>query len=898
MHPEVGFRTISTYWVFNPSALPQPSGSTPSYGYIFNIKYAPYSAAVSTLDMSTQTGPSAYLDPIGDQGKTCNLTLGAMFGQTGQSGTLVDSCIEVFQNQATDTLGLEKVLGNLTHDDQNFSFSIVGVSQNYRPPELDIGHTPGAPGGAREFDVIHDGEQPGPTATAVDFTLDVRAFGAIQNDMYPTTMAGVWNRDDHGAGAVYREYGRMVQEDLADRYAKQNGTTPRALHDPACLFPSGDHWGPPPPLDGGTADAGTTDAGTTEAGATEAGTVDAGYFSGPQQWHAAPGCTGFEAWIDEAYPNVWAYTNPSGSQVAGMPVSTTDATQTDPANVFDVGFNFGSFSNGGLRPGTPYALFCMDPGVYSFCGAPSLYGLSADLLDASFQQVLQIMGDGDIDNLPPGAGDRRYFFMMYNRALAKFFFSGAALHTGACGGPATSQPGYCANSTNAGMNPVPYFGDYLLNTDDMFFDSFGPNGNRSEFINFDFADLTHDPMGFNLSVLLIGSNWREEHFYERLDREERALFMAMQNEDSKAAGQAAWALTRDSSGNPVMDEWGWPRKNADMFLTNLAGSPAIAAGPWVGVPNPNPTDGGPVYKPITQPATDAGPAVTNQFVDPCFPATPLDQVGKSPWYCATHLDPDCPVQAPTNSDGTLVTRDNGEPILAGYCGVWNPTAFALGSSNIQVISGQPGSHITAQQGQLEREAEVLVPSYANPYDLTTKMTPIDVLVPWGPNDGSNGFAVPSNAGGQTSVFVRTAFLEFSGQIIVPVIDYWPTPAADGGPSNTISIQAYESSDFLGDLFLCYDTVTAASRAGTRAPGDILTVHMYTPVQHIVSWIANHPEAQTNCSIVLRYGPSNNYPDCITSVVNGVTVDIDPGQGSGRVVDATLFVPGSGLTPAH
>ena len=475
--------------------------------------------------------------------------------------------------------------------------------------------------------------------------------------------------------------------------------------------------------------------------------------------------------FDEAYPNVFGTT--------GLPVSTTDPTQTDPNNYWDVGYNFGNVSDSGLRPGTPYAIMCMDPGIYNFCGAPSLYGQYADLLDASLAQVLQIMGDGDINNLPSGVGDRRYFFMMYNRALAKYFFSGAALHTGACGGPAANQPAYCNGSTNANADPVPYFGNYQLNTDDMFFDSFGPNGNRSEFVTFDFADLTHDPMGFNLSVLLIGSNWREEHFYERLDREERALFMAMQNEDSKAAGQAAWAVTKDSHNNPVKDEWGWPRKNADMFLTNLAGSPAIAAGPWVGVPNP--ADGGTGYMPI---------GATNQYVDPCFPTTPLDQVGKSPWYCATHLDPDCPVQAPTvNGDGaTLVVRDNGEPLLAGYCGIWNPTAFALGSSNIQVITGQQGSHITAQQGQFEQEAEVLVPSFANPYDLTTKMTPIDVLVPWGPNEGGNGFSVPANAGGQTSIFVQTAFLDFSGQVITPIIDYWPAPAADGGPSNYISIR--------------------------------------------------------------------------------------------------------------
>ncbi len=472
VHPELAFRTVSMYFYLNPSALPQPSGSTPWEGYIFNVKYAPYSPAISLLDMSTAKGPYAYMTPIGDMGKSCNnLDLGDSFGN------LQSNCIEVFKDPTTNATGLAKVLGNLTHDDQNFSFSIVGVNQNYRPPELDIGHTPGAAPGPRAFDVIHDGEQPAPTATAVDFTLDVRAFGAIQNDKYPTATTGVWHRDDHGAGAMYREYGRMVQEDLAARYATLHGTTPRALHDPACLFPPGDAWGPPVPpttgdggVDGGV--DGGIDAGAPDTGTTDAAKTDAGYFSGPQQWHAAPGCTGFEGWIDEAYPNVWAYT--TGSHVAGMPVDPSDPTKIDNADSnFDVGYWDGSISNAGLRPGTPYSMFCMDPDVEDFCGSPSLYGNNSDLLDASLAMVLQIMGDGDINNLPSGVGDRRYFFMMYNRALAKYFFSGAALHTGACGGPAANQPGYCSGSTNANADPVPYFGDYQLNTDDMFFDSFG-----------------------------------------------------------------------------------------------------------------------------------------------------------------------------------------------------------------------------------------------------------------------------------------------------------------------------------------------------------------------------------------------------------------------------------------
>lgn len=830
IHPIIGFRTISMYWDMDPPVLPPPSGSTPHDAYFFNIKYAPYSPAVSLLDMSTATGPTGSLNPIGNltPAKNCQLALGGTFGD------LQNNCINVFASATTNTTAMEKVLGNLTHDDQNFTFSVVGINQNYRPPQLDLG-------GARQYDVIHDGEQPGTDAVAVDFTLDVRANGPIMNDRYATPVAGVYGRDNHGAGAVWREWGRMVQADLAARYVKIHGGTPKTLHDPSCLFPM-------------------TGVGT----ATQAYAWPAG--QGPSTWHAAPGCTGFEGLIDEAFPNTLGTT--------GLPVNATDPTQADPLNVWDLGYALGNLSDNGLRPGLPYANFCMDPGIYNFCGSPSLYGQSNDLLDASLATVTQIMADGDPANLPPGVGDRRYFFQMFTQALAKYFVSGAATHTGECGG--ATPPGYCGNpaTTNA-FDPVPYFGNVAINTDDLFFDSYGGNANRGEFVQYDFADATHDPMGFNISTLLIGSNLQEEHFYRRLDREERALFKAMENADAKAAGQAAWALLRDSSGKVLKDEWGVPLKNANMFLSNLAGSTAIAGGPWSA---PSDASGNPI------------PVGTANAYDPCFPTTPSAKVMKTAMYCATHLDADCAIHAPTNADGTLVTRANGEPLLAGYCGIWNPSPFALGTANMQLVN----THLTPTQQQFEEEAEVVIPNFDNPYDQTTANHPFNVLVPWLPDENGVGFVVPST--GQTNIFVQTAQLNFSGQVVVPVIDYVPVPItdADGGVTGTgAQIMAYESGDFLGEVFLCYDTVSAGDRAGTGRPGDILAAHMYTSVQDILTWITDHPQAQANCNLIVRYSPFDNFPDYITSVSNGVTVNIDQGGGSGRVVDVTVFLPGQG-----
>ena len=98
------------------------------------------------------------------------------------------------------------------------------------------------------------------------------------------------------------------------------------------------------------------------------------------------------------------------------------------------------------------------------------------------------------------------------------------------------------------------------------------------------------------------------------------------------------------------------------------------------------------------------------------------------------------------------------------------------------------------------------------------------------------------------VFVITAQLDFTGQVITPVVDFLPlTPASDPNPFDTnppppyqIQVQAIETQDFLGDLFVCVDPVTSANRVGTNVPGDILTAHMYTSVETILELASDPP----------------------------------------------------------
>src|SRR5205823_1426357 len=101
------------------------------------------------------------------------------------------------------------------------------------------------------------------------------------------------------------------------------------------------------------------------------------------------------------------------------------------------------------------------------------------------------------------------------------------------------------------------------------------------------------------------------------------------------------------------------------------------------------------------------------------------------------------------------------------------------------------------------------------------------------------------------------------------------------PSKGIGFKSVETSDFLGDVFLCID------------PNDntMLLARMYSPVAQLLDWINKHNTAATGCGIIVRYSPYGNYPDYITSLSNGVEVSITQGGGFGRVVSTDLFVPG-------
>ncbi len=244
-----------------------------------------------------------------------------------------------------------------------------------------------------------------------------------------------------------------------------------------------------------------------------------------------------------------------------------------------------------------------------------------------------------------------------------------------------------------------------------------------------------------------------------------------------------------------------------------------------------------------------------------------------PWYCATHGTPtapdsDCQNGPPADANGNMLVDGEGRPLFTNYHGIWTGTAFSIGS-------------VLPEQSQQPYIASAIlnIPNYANPYDLTTTNTPITQIVPWIPFQPGNGFEVPIN--GQRSQFVQTGSFDFSGVTITTNVDYTPTYDKNGN-ENGGTIVAVETQDFLGEVFPCVDATT----------GDILRVKMYSSVLDIIAWLESHPGSQTACNMYIRYSPYDNYPDVITSIANGVMVNVNPGAagGPGRVGDVTIFSP--------
>jgi hypothetical protein len=546
----------------------------------------------------------------------------------------------------------------------------------------------------------------------------------------------------------------------------------------------------------------------------------------PAAWIAyeiSSGCTGAE--------NLISADTTSGDDPVNVGPATAVALDPSYALGMKLGHQKGVFcldaeSNNSIQAQIAHGATAVGP---QYCAAP--FGEEDDILTAMANQVWTIYGQGKPANLPVDMQDHRFFFKMYGQALIKTL----------------EWLGDFDLTRTPASPPIQPVDSYPIELNDLFFDSIGSGQfEQMEYVDRRFvcADSTpahpdndctnaQPPTDIIFSADVLDGIMNGYDFTRYLYRGETALYRALQEPDpaSTTMPPATYAIGRASN----------------LLLTNLAGSPVLAN--W------------PSYQCAI---TNAGPDyVAPNGVD--YPTATPEEVA-----ACQHMT------APYDSrTGQLLIDADGNPIFSAYSLAFPDSTgliqspLQLGSANLSVTTG---TGVTAEQLEFEAEALVTVP--------TLDGSTVTTLLPYLPQQPSVGFPVMVNA--DYDQWVATAQIDFTGVTISAVVDFVQNPPPSGTPNQILAV---ESTDFLGDLFLCYDAAT----------GDLLTTRMYDNVARILDWLNAHPNAyfgsdSSECNLIVRWSPYDNYVDLIETTTNGVRIDTTQGGGFGRVVGAQVYYP--------
>jgi hypothetical protein len=524
-----GARSVGIYFDAADSQSTDPaSAATPGDIYMFPVKFEPYSLApynegldqfVSPISDSTLTfngnpiyGPYAPAGVLSPTGATpfCTIYMGETYG------TFIDNCVNVSGSAATDQTSVAKLLGGQNHAAEWFTFSVVGINQNFSADQAELTQN-GMPGVLQ--DSVHT---PANDCVASDFYVDVRSSGQKLNDMrgdsvpalpasnancvptgaptWPLAAQGACpsgctvadcdaafedaalaGEDLHGSAAILGYYRALVIDAI---HAEMASVTPPIVPqaNPAkCWFDSTPY---------------TTAAALAQALAT---------------WVAPTGCTGFEQMVIPA--------NPLGT---GVWTDTIDVSVegTQPTSVF--------------QPGDPELDFYADPvngaGENNNVTAPNLF-------QASLSQVTAILGHGNVAALPPNVRDWRFYLQVWAQAFTGYLLNRA--------GNPTWHDLY--NDHIAATHTL-----RQVNQDALFFDLLNGGLDKFEYIDRTQAQTLGYPIDFEYDILLNTSNTQDNNFYQRLTRGESALYTSM-----------------------LQDKTAVPGSNENVNLSDLFGSPAI-----------------------------------------------------------------------------------------------------------------------------------------------------------------------------------------------------------------------------------------------------------------------------------------------------------------------------------
>jgi hypothetical protein len=783
-------------------------------------KITPFGNAAINLKIDN-VGPTAVAGVLNTQtNMPCTMQFGSTFGD------FLSECVETTGNMTTDLGNYNKLIGGIQHDDERFYFNIQGVDLNFGDSRL------------MPTQVAGDQDIPAAADTASNFSIDQNTLGPIVHDYAGNDTTQT--KDCHGNGLVMTEMMRIAQATLnQEEVAQGNAAFTHYLGDPACADTN----------PGGPA-AGCTGLETVITTAPQALITATTTLPASIACNPGNGSLGYDKFAGTDRPGDCDTT---GSLVT-VPTTLTAAELAMLTNVgLPAGIDITALNAPpplasqrlGMRPGTPNVAFCPEtassaPGYpTNLLNCPTTYqGL---IVPTSVARIKAIAGNGVTATLPVDAQDSRFFFRAYVQALVKYLKAEGA-------------------ATIAGTDPsaitLADVDSQFIDPYNIFFDSIGAGQfEQAEYIERAFATSTLTGSGpvlgggpnvtldFVFSADVIHGIMNGYNYDKYLYRGESALYLAE-------------ADSRDGVAHPIASQ-------DNTLLTNLVGSPVLLGG-W----SDHTSDFG---------ATDCAGG-------PC-----------TAFYCATHNDsPHCDGQiAPMVSTptGPQIQLDGfGNPYLAAYEGAFtgNATAFTIGggtgmSSPVAISTVKNSGDTGTGTYENVQEIFVQVPLHANPYDLTAGPPPgqppiVQALIPWAPQQPGIGFPVAID--GQREQFIDTSQMDFSGVQVTALADWDYELLAGGVPTTQILFLAVETTDFLGDLFVCQDTNTK----------DLLTATMYTSISTILQWIAAHPTSYTECNLIMEYSNYENYLDWINSQSNGVRLESTQGGGFGRIVGATLFDP--------
>ncbi len=319
-------------WIDNQNA-PQPTPSIPTRMDQNLAKLMPYAFANPQLKMDAE-GPVAHAGTLGKAQAQCDLKLGLTYQD------FLNTCVEVTGDMQKDKTEQNKLLGGLTHSTERFFFDVQGVDIEFTDQDLPA------------TDIIHDNDIPTANDTSTEWVVDQSTLGNILND-----FDGNGNLDLHGAGAVQKEYLRLVRTTLLQETGIPDGDVSK------CVWPS------PLPKN-----------------------FDAKAF----QANLPAYCTGFEGMVTAAPPTRFADPNNLG----------LNALKVTPQYAL------------GLKLGHEKVAFCWDANGdvqtgYKNCDV-------GDTFSTSFNRVLTIFAKNKLANLPTNCQDVRFFFRQWVIALLKY----------------------------------------------------------------------------------------------------------------------------------------------------------------------------------------------------------------------------------------------------------------------------------------------------------------------------------------------------------------------------------------------------------------------------------------------------------------------------------------------